>query len=109
MEERLSQSLDQRQQQRLLPLQVRYGRMLEMSGPEVEDEVRQMLDDNPALQQNESDILDDGGDEFGETPEQVQLADYPDEDETPYYQRRSDSGRDPVSYTQMTMPKNRDG
>ena len=94
MEERLNQSLDQRQQQRLLPLQVRYGRMLEMSGPEVEDEVRQMLDDNPALQQTESDIMDDGGDEFDETPEQVQLADYPDEDETPYYQRRSDSGRD---------------
>ncbi len=39
-----------RQQQSLSPLQVRYGRMLEMSGPEIEEAVRTELDDNPALE-----------------------------------------------------------
>ena len=29
-------------------MQVRYGRLLEMNGPEFEDEIQRVLDDNPA-------------------------------------------------------------
>lgn len=49
MKESLTQSLQQRLQQRLSPQQVRLVRLLEMSEPEIEDEVRRELDDNPAL------------------------------------------------------------
>ena len=50
MKESLRLSLSQKLQQRLSPLQMRFVRMLEMTGPEVEEEVRRELDDNPALE-----------------------------------------------------------
>ena len=49
MKESLNISLQQKMQQRLSPMQVRYGRLLEMNGPEFEDEIQRVLDDNPAL------------------------------------------------------------
>ncbi|MDE5725032.1 MAG: hypothetical protein K2I12_03360, partial [Duncaniella sp.] len=51
MKEALRQSLTQKMQQRLSPLQMRFVRMLEMSEPEMEEEVRRELDDNPALEE----------------------------------------------------------
>lgn len=76
MKESLNLSLQQKMQQRLSPLQVRYGRMLEMNGPEIEDEVQRMLDDNPALDVAETPAAENGTDEFTETAEDMQLADY---------------------------------
>ena len=55
MEEALRLSTEQKLQQRLTPMQVQFVRMLEMSGPEVEEEVRRALDDNPALEQCDND------------------------------------------------------
>ena len=49
----LSQEL--KQQQTLAPLQLQFVRMLEMNGPEVEDEVLRALDENPALETDEND------------------------------------------------------
>ena len=37
-------------QQRLNPRQVIFGRYLEMTAPEIEDEVRRAVDENPALE-----------------------------------------------------------
>lgn len=86
MKEALRQSLTQKMQQRLSPLQMRFVRMLEMSEPEMEEEVRRELDDNPALEEadRETESTTDG-DEFNETAEEMQLADYRDEDEIPAY------------------------
>ena len=55
MEEALSLSQEQKLQQRLTPMQVQFVRMLEMTGPEVEDEVRRAVDENPALEVKDSD------------------------------------------------------
>lgn len=82
---RLEQQL--RQQQRLNPQSVALGRVLEMTGPEFEDEVRRELDDNPALEVVEP--VDDHRDSFDESAEQLQLADYADEDDTPAYLRHA--------------------
>lgn len=46
----LDLGLHQGLRQRMAPMQVAYGRMLEMTGPEVEEEVRRTLDENPALE-----------------------------------------------------------
>lgn len=59
--------------------------MLEMSTPEVEDEVRRALDDNPALDIDDAAKDDVAKDEFKETPEDMQLADYRSDEEVPYY------------------------
>lgn len=88
MEESLKQTQEQKLQQRLTPMQVQFVRMLEMTGPEVEDEVRRAIDENPALEIADPDTtqLDESGeDSFNESAEDMCLADYPNEDETPAY------------------------
>ena len=77
-------SLSQKLQQRLSPLQMRFVRLLEMNGLEIEDEVRRELDDNPALEVADAPAIE-GDDDFNESAEDLQLADYRDEDEIPSY------------------------
>lgn len=64
MPEILKQSLEQKLQQRLAPLQVQFVRMLEMNAPEVEEEVRREVDDNPALEEVDTDSTSTGYDEI---------------------------------------------
>ncbi len=90
MEESLQLSTEQRLQQRLTPLQVQFVKMLEMTGPEVEDEVQRVIDENPALERCDNDerdnnLTEDSSDVFEESAEEMQLADYRDEDEIPSY------------------------
>lgn len=101
---RLSQ--EQKLQQRLSPQQVMFGRLLEMSAPEVEDEVRREVDDNPALEvlDPSAEALPDPESDFNETAEELQRADYASSDDVPFYSddsrpRRSaaDPGFDPMS------------
>lgn len=102
MKESLQQIAEQRLQQSLSPLQVQVARTLEMNGPEFEEEVRRVLDDNPALEEDTDTPLlpqgDDSGSEFGETAEQMQLADYGSEDDIPNYRLNASnrSADDPV-------------
>lgn len=89
MEEALQLSTQQKLQQRLTPQQVQFVRILEMTGPEVEEEVRRAVDENPALEtaeRDDKDNLDSLADEgFNESAEQMQLADYRSEDDIPTY------------------------
>ncbi|MDE7469813.1 MAG: RNA polymerase factor sigma-54 [Paramuribaculum sp.] len=59
----LTTTQEQRLMQKLSPLQVQYARMLEMTGPEMEEEVRRQLDDNPALEAEDAshDSVEDSG------------------------------------------------
>lgn len=91
MKTALTQTLTQRLQQRLSPLQMRFVRMLEMSEPEVEEEVRRELDDNPALER--ADTAADA-EEYGETAEQMQMADYRADDLPPYRLEARNRSRD---------------
>lgn len=98
----LEQTQEQRLQQRLNPQSVALGRMLEMSTPEFEDEVRRELDDNPALEATDAGGESTPESEFHETAEELQRADYGDEDDAPDYPALSGGwdGRadfDPVS------------
>lgn len=92
MREKLTQTLAQRQQQTLSPSQVRFVRLLEMNGPEIEEEVRRELDDNPALEI--ADPVVQTTESFDESAEQLQLADYGSEDDIPSYrlEARNHSG-----------------
>lgn len=84
MKPTLQQQQELRQLQRLTPMQVQFVRMLEMTGPELESEVDRALDEMPALEiaENPATQTDDT---FNETAEQVQLADYGNDDEIPSY------------------------
>ena len=90
IEDSLRLTTEQKLQQRLTPMQVEFGRMLELTCPEVEDEVRRVLDENPALEQRDNDevqqnLTEDSTETFNETAEDVQIADYRDEDDIPDY------------------------
>ena len=90
---RLEQQL--RLQQRLNPQSVALGRVLEMSEPEFEDEVRRELDDNPALEACEPHECEHGDEEgYKESSEQLQRADYGDDDDTPLYLSASNADPD---------------
>ena len=89
MQEKLNLSQQQKLQQRLSPLQVQFVRILEMNRLEVEDEVRQELEENPALEAADTSdfesLTEDGEGKFSESAEDMQLADYRDEDDIPSY------------------------
>ena len=103
MQENLKLTAEQKLQQRLSPLQVQYVHMLEMNRIEVEEKVRHELDDNPALEVTDAQDRDSGmtsnedeaGEQYNESAEQMQLADYRDEDDIPSYRLNiSNAGAD---------------
>lgn len=100
-DESLSLSIQQKLRQRLSPVQVRFGQMLEMSAPELEDELRRMLDDNPALEVVENSD-DSPADDFSESAEDMQLADYSSEEEIPYYRLAARNGSAEEPYYEPT-------
>lgn len=85
MKPTLQQQQELKQLQRLTPMQVQFVRMLEMTGPELEGEVNRALDEMPALEIAESQGVTPDNDGFNETAEQVQLADYGNDDDIPSY------------------------
>jgi RNA polymerase sigma-54 factor len=81
---------EQKLQQRLSPLQLQLVPLLQMNGTEIEEKVRREMDDNPALEESETPPTeqvdkDEEGETFTETAEDVQKADYGDDDDIPYY------------------------
>lgn len=86
------QTLTQEQKltQRLSPLQLQLVPLLQMNSLEIEEKVKSELDDNPALEVCEEPAInsldkDEDGETFSETSEDIQQADYRDEDDIPYY------------------------
>ena len=85
MKPTLQQQQELKQLQRLTPMQVQFVRMLEMTGPELAGEVNRALDEMPALEIAENQGVTSDNDGFNETAEQVQLADYGNDDDIPSY------------------------
>lgn len=112
MKKDLSLTQEARLQQRLNPQQVIFGRYLEMNAPEIEDEVRRVVDENPAIEvvseRNGAENISDEG-EFNETAEQLQMADYGNDDDMPSYHfdtagdREADFSRDYADSSQQSM------
>lgn len=84
MDNSIRQDLTLRQQQNLTPLQLQYVRILEMNGPEVEETVREVLDENPALEAVDDTPWQHEQDEpFNESAEEMQRADYGRDEDVP--------------------------
>lgn len=106
MNDSLKLTTQQKLQQRLTPMQVQFVRMLEMSAPEIEEEVTRAVDEMPALEiadssHDDNDPVSDG--EFNETAEEMMLADYRTDDDIPSYRLEAsnhspdDTYREPVT------------
>ncbi|MDR3260542.1 MAG: RNA polymerase factor sigma-54 [Tannerella sp.] len=87
------QKLQQKLQQRLSPLQIQYVRLLELPAMEMEERVKQELEENPILEEgldtslnDEDDAFDtEEPDVFGENESDLSLGDYLTEDDIPDY------------------------
>ena len=88
------QILEQRQtiRQWIAPEQKMLGRLIEMNGAELEEEVRRATEENPALEVVENSPVeqehvdrDEDGEIINETAEDMMKADYRNEDDIPYY------------------------
>ena len=91
----LRQTLEQKLQQKLSPAQIQVIKMLEIPTLEMEERIRQELEDNPALEEGkeeadkednfeEDDLNDDGGNN-----DDMDLEEYMDDDDIPDYKLRT--------------------
>lgn len=76
----LKQGLQQKQQQKLSPLQIQTIKLLELPTLELEQKVRKELEENPVL-----DEITDSADLEDDAPKNVSLNEYPADDPTPSY------------------------
>ncbi len=95
MDTGLGQNISQelRQVQRLSPMQMQLVRLLEMSAPELDEEIHRQLDDNPALVAVDEPRGHEG--DFTETADELQRADYASDDDAPYLPPSRSRGEDP--------------
>lgn len=92
----LKQHLQQKQQQRLSPLQMQVIKLTELPNVELEEKIKQELVDNPALEEGHDDsndsIEDNSYDESSDiSQEDLALGDYLTEDDVPDYRLSNNS------------------
>ena len=76
----LKQGLQQKQQQKLSPLQIQTIKLLELPTLELEQKIRKELEENPVL-----DEISASDDPENDAPKNVSLSEYPADDPTPSY------------------------
>lgn len=97
----LKQHLQQKQQQKLTPLQIQVIKLTELPSLELEERIKQELVDNPALEEGHEDDdsvsneLESENDD-GITQEEIVLGDYINEEEMPDYSLNNISRSDEV-------------
>lgn len=98
----LSQRLQQRLQQKLSPQQIQVIKLLEVPTVELEERIQEEIEDNPALEEGESEEINDTDDDFpqeenpdGGNNDDSDLDEYMDDDDIPDYKLNvSNSSRD---------------
>jgi RNA polymerase sigma-54 factor len=95
----LKQQLGQKQQQRLSPLQIQQAKLLELTALEMEDRVKQELEDNPALEEEAKEQAEETN-----SAEDISLGDYRTEDDIPDYKIREhytrEASREGIPYSE---------
>ncbi len=87
----LKQGLQQKQQQKLSPLQIQTIKLLELPALELEQKMRKELEENPVLEE-----IIESDDPENDSPKNVSLSEYPADDPTPSYKLYvNNQGKDP--------------
>lgn len=101
----LKQQQELKQVQRLSPLQMQVIKLVELNSVEVEDRIKQELEDNPALEDAEYEPRDENNESYDEedgrnenereaiSEEDIILGDYYSEDDVPDYRLNTPRGR----------------
>ena len=82
----LKQGLELKQTQKLSPLQIQTIKLIELPVQELEQRIRKELEENPVLDEEQP-----SENEQEETPREVSLSDYKEDDSIPSYRLRSDN------------------
>mgnify|MGYP000931457467 FL=1 len=87
----LRQQQELKQTQKLSPLQMQVIKLVELNSVELEDKIKQELEDNPALEEGNEELNSESSDEFPESEdnlsqEDIVLGDYFSEEDVPDYQ-----------------------
>ena len=80
----LRQQQELKQTQKLSPLQMQVIKLVELNSVELEDKIKQELEDNPALEEGNEELNPESSDEFPESEdnlseEDIVLGDYSEE------------------------------
>jgi RNA polymerase sigma-54 factor len=87
----LRQQQELKQTQKLSPLQMQVIKLVELNSVELEDKIKQELEDNPALEEGSEQLGQEEGENFAESEEQLSeedilMGDYFSEEDIPDYQ-----------------------
>lgn len=103
----LRQQQELKQTQRLSPLQMQVIKLVELNSVELEDKIKQELEDNPALDEgseeydlNKEELMDENN---SLTQEEIALGDYMTEDDIPDYQINRYQKRDEPDFIEATF------
>ena len=108
----LRQQQELKQIQRLSPLQMQVIKLIELTSVELEDKIKQELEENPALDEGSFENNDSGdetlADEGNMTQEEIMMGDYFSEDDVPDYQmNRYQQKRDQPDFIEATFASDR--
>ena len=88
----MRQGLQQKLQQKIAPQQIQFIKMLEVNTLEMEERIKQGLEENPALEDSGESNPEESFDDIlynNEQNEDLSLGDYRSEDDIPDYKLRS--------------------
>jgi RNA polymerase sigma-54 factor len=103
----LRQHQELKQSQRLSPLQMQMIRLIELNSLELEDRIKQEVEENPALETSDADTSNDTGDEIGTneddflSQDDIILGDYLSEDDIPDYRLNESSKKNEPSFIEI--------
>lgn len=103
----LKQQQELKQTQRLSPLQMQVIKLVELNSVELEDKIKQELEENPALEEGNEKPDADSSDEFSESEdnlseEDIVLGDYFSEDDVPDYRLNRNHRRNEPDFIEAT-------
>ncbi|OPZ30352.1 MAG: RNA polymerase sigma-54 factor [Bacteroidetes bacterium ADurb.BinA174] len=103
----LKQQQELKQTQKLSPLQMQVIKLVELNSVELEDKIKQELEDNPALEEGNEELNTDNPDEFPEdgdniSEEDIVLGDYFSEDDIPDYRLNRSYKRNEPDFIEAT-------
>jgi RNA polymerase sigma-54 factor len=103
----LKQQQEQKQTQRLSPLQMQVIKLVELNTVEVEERIKQEVEDNPALETGNDELLNDTEPEVTEnneeiTQDEIMLGDYLSEEDIPDFHTGYNERKDETNFIEIS-------
>ena len=99
----LKQQQELKQLQRLSPLQMQVIKLIELNNVEIEERIKQEIEDNPAIETTDTELSSEDTDSPENlTQEEIILGDYLSDDDVPDYRLNFSSGKSEPDFTEFS-------